>query len=355
MPKPGRGCRGSPPCRDGWGDFARPCKLHTDSPPLSSAWYQRSLAPFLIASFDYPVCCTESRLNTSVYILRASTVPVATIGRVGESNVCVNRRALTLILTGLETYCLPVAARIAGGKVAAVELPDHLAAAELVVVVHGDDAMPAALQLLERSSGEAVLDAHLHALHDTEARAVAGRLRALLVVSDAYHHLCVALRLHGAAHHAEAHHRPAVFRDKARNDGLVRALAGSDAIGMARLEYEVAAAVLQRDAFHHDSRAEAHEVRLDEGDHNARRIGRGEVHRAAFRRIAVAEILRAFGIDELRPRLQVFLVEQRLRAHVHVVDVAYVAPAIGKGELHRLDLQMHAVGGVDRVRAQVKV
>src|SRR5256885_8430843 len=112
-------------------------------------------------------------------------------------------------------------------------------------------------------------------------------------------------------------------------------LAGSGAVGMARLEHEVAAAVLQRDAFHHDSRAEAHEVRLDEGDHHAGRIGRGEVHRAAFRRIAVAEILRAFGIDELRPRLQVFLVEQRLRAHVHVIDVAYVAPAIGEGELHR--------------------
>ena len=34
-----------------------------------------------------------------------------------------------------------------------------------------------------------------------------------------------------------------------------------------------------------------------------------------------------FVIDELRARLQVFLVEQRLRAHVHVVDVGDVAPA----------------------------
>src|SRR6266545_5099766 len=256
---------------------------------------------------------------------------------------------------GLETYCLPVAARIAGGEVAAVELPDHLAAAELVVVVHRHDAVPAALQLRERSSGEAVLDAHLHALHDSEARAVAGRLRALLVVGDAHHHLRVALRLHGAAHHAEAHHRPAVFRDKAGNDGLVRALAGPDAVGVARLEHEVTAAVLQRDAFHHDSRAEAHEVRLDEGDHHAGGISRGEVHGAAFRRVAVAEILRALRIDELGPRLQVFLGEQCLRPHIHVVDVAYVAPAIGKSELHRLDLQVYAVGAVDRVRAQVEV
>src|SRR5439155_19848502 len=260
MLKSGRGCRRTPPCHDGSGDFAPPCKLHREWPAVSSAWYRRSLAPYLIASFD----------------------------------------------PSLETYCLPVAARIAGGEIAGVELPDHLAAAELVVVVHRHDAVPAALQLFERGCGEAVLNAHVPTLHDAEARAVAGRLRALLVVGDAHHHLRVALRLHGAAHHAEAHHRPAAFRDKAGNDGLVRALAGSDAVGMARLEHEVAAAVLQRDAFHHDSRAEAHEVRLDEGDHHAGGIGRGEVHRAAFRRIAVAEILRAFGIDELRPRLQVF-------------------------------------------------
>ena len=84
-------------------------------------------------------------------------------------------------------------------------------------------------------------------------------------------------------------------------------------------------------------------------------VGRGEVDGAALRRLAVAEILRALRIDQLRPRLQVFLVEQRLRAHVHVVDVGHVAPAIGEGELHRLDLQVQAVGAVHRVRAQVEV
>src|SRR4029434_294514 len=135
----------------------------------------------------------------------------------------------------LETYCLAVAARIAGGEVTAIELPDHLAAAELVVVVHRHDLVAAALQLLERGRREAVLDAHVHALHDPKSRAVAGRLRALLVVGDAHHHLGVALRLHGAAHHAETHHRPAAFRDKAGNDGLVRALSGADAVGMARV------------------------------------------------------------------------------------------------------------------------
>ena len=60
-----------------------------------------------------------------------------------------NERNALANLTWLETYCLPVAAWIAGGEVAAVELPDHLAAAELVVVVHRHDAVAAALQLLE--------------------------------------------------------------------------------------------------------------------------------------------------------------------------------------------------------------
>src|SRR5882724_7042451 len=263
MLKSGRGCRRTPQCHDGSGDFAPPCKLHRERPAVSSAWYQQSLAPYLIASFD----------------------------------------------PSLETYCLTVAAGIAGGEVAGVELPDHLAAAELGVVVHRHDAVPAALQLLERGCGEAVLDAHVPTLHDAEARTVAGRLRALVVVGDAHHHLRVALRLHGAAHHAEAHHRPTALRDKAGNDGLVRALAGPDAVGVTRLEHEAGAAVLQRDAFHHHARAEAHEVRLDEGDHHAGGIGCGEVHGATFRRVAVAEILRALRIDEHRPRLQVCLVE----------------------------------------------
>ena len=96
-------------------------------------------------------------------------------------------------------------------------------------------------------------------------------------------------------------------------------------------------------------------MRLDEGDHHPGGVGRGEVHGAAFRRVAVAEILRALLIDELRPRLQVFLVEQRLGTHVHVVDVGHVAPGVGEGELHRFDLQVHAVGPVHRVRAQVEV
>src|SRR6185503_16255075 len=239
-----------------------------------------------------------------------------------------------------ETYGLAVAARIARGEVAPVELPDELRAAELVVVVDGDDAVAAALQLLERRRGEAsFLDAHVHALHEAEARTVARRLRALTVVGDAHHHLRVPLRLHGAAHHAEAHHRLTVARDEAGDDGLVRTLAGTHLIRMARLQHEGRGAVLQRDAIDHHARAEAHEVGLDERHHHAGRVGRGEVHGAALRRLARPEILRALRVDQLRPFLQVALVEQRGGTNaLHVVDVGHVGPRVGDRELLRLDL-----------------
>src|SRR5437899_2255237 len=152
----------------------------------------------------------------------------------------------------LKPYCLAIAPRVARDEVAAVELPDELRAAELVVVVDRDDAMAAALQLLQRRGGEAAfLDAHVHALHDAEARTVAGGLRALPVIGDARHHLRVPLRLHRAAHQAEAHHRLAGLADEAWDDGLIGALARSDTVRMSRLEHERAAAVLQRDAVNH--------------------------------------------------------------------------------------------------------
>src|SRR5512135_3645020 len=142
-----------------------------------------------------------------------------------------------------ESDGLPVASRVARGQIATVQLPDHLRAAELVVVVDRDDAVAAALQLLERRRRKAALDAHVQALHPAKARAVARSLRILPVVGDAHHHLRVALRLHRAAHHAEAHHRLAVAGDESRDDGLVRALPRSDAVRVTVLEHERGAAV----------------------------------------------------------------------------------------------------------------
>src|SRR4051812_31204572 len=147
-----------------------------------------------------------------------------------------------------ESHRLAVAPWIAGDEVSAVQLPDCLAAAELVVVVDRDDAVAAALQLLEHCRLETVvLDAHIQPLHYAEARAVARGLRALPVVRNADQHLCVTLRLHRSSHDAEAHDRLAVLRDEARNDGLVRPFPRADLVRMAGLQDERSAAVLQRD------------------------------------------------------------------------------------------------------------
>src|SRR5260221_6272092 len=155
-----------------------------------------------------------------------------------------------------EPYGLSIPTRIACSQVAAVQLPDQLPAAELVVVVHGDDPVPAALQLTEYRRGElAFFDAHVQALDDAEARAVARRLRILAVVCDAHQHLGMALRLHGAAHDAEAHHRLAVAGEEAGDDRLVRTLGRPDAVRMAGLNDERRAPVLQLEAVHHHALA----------------------------------------------------------------------------------------------------
>ena len=164
----------------------------------------------------------------------------------------------------------------------------------------------------------------------------------------------MALWLHGTAHDAKAHHRLAVPGHETRDDRLVWALARPDAVGVAALEDEGGTSVLQRDAVHHHARAEPHVIRLDEGHHHAARIRSGEIDRAALRRRAVAVVLRTLEVDELRARLEIFAIEEPLGAHVHVLEVADIAPGIGEGELYRFDLQVDAVRPVDAVRAQLE-
>src|SRR2546422_9060268 len=206
------------------------------------------------------------------------------------------KRGLSLIL---KAYGLAVSAGIARGKITAVELPDQLRAAELVVVIgHRNDFVAAAREVFQDRRRETRFDADFQALHDAVARPVARRLRILAVVGDAHHHLGVALRLHGAPHDAEAHHRLAVFRDEAGDDRLVRAFARADAIGMAARHHESPAPVLHRDAVHYHARAEPHIVGLDERHHHAGGIGRREVDSAALGGRAVAEVLRALHVNE---------------------------------------------------------
>src|SRR5271168_1281680 len=155
----------------------------------------------------------------------------------------------------LETGRLAVAARVADRQISVVESPDRLATAELVVVVGGDQLMAPALKFVQRRRRKAWLATHLKAVRPAEPRAVTGRLRILAVVDDAPHHLHVTLRLHGSAHHPEAHHRSAVLGQETRDDGVVWPLTRPHLVRMPLLHSEIRAAVLQSDpgAGHHDA------------------------------------------------------------------------------------------------------
>src|SRR5205814_7575182 len=75
-------------------------------------------------------------------------------------------------------------------------------------------------ELRDRRLGPFVLEGDFHTVHDTKARPVDRALRSLAVVGHAHQHLRVPLRLHAAAHQAEAHDGRAVSRDESGDDGV---------------------------------------------------------------------------------------------------------------------------------------
>ena len=189
------------------------------------------------------------------------------------------------------------------------------------------------------------------------ARRVAGRLRLLPIVEHAHQGLQVALRLHVATHHAEAHHRLSVLRQESRDDGVERALARAHQVVAAGVERETVAAVLQAQPVARDdhTRAEAHVVALDEADHHAAGVGRGQIDGAALRQVAGAEVLRATHIDQPCAAGQVVLVQHLRRRQSHAARLGHVSVDVGKGQLHGLDLQVLRCHAVHRQRSQVEV
>ena len=168
----------------------------------------------------------------------------------------------------------------------------------------------------------------------------------------------MALALHGSAHDAERHLRPAVgMHGKGRNDGVRGALARADLIGMTGLGGEAVAAVLQADARarHDHARAEAHVVGLDERDHHAAGIGRRQIDRAAGPRGAVGGCAGLLAVYETGALAQVVAVQQLRGGDAHMVQVGVVLVQIRKGQLHGLDLQVHAIHAVQRLRSRAQL
>ena len=155
----------------------------------------------------------------------------------------------------------------------------------------------------------------------------------------------MALGLHIGTHHAIAHHRLTVFGEKSRNDGVEGALARCYQIGRVQTtcaNRKCVSSVLQADTKHwlDTARAKAHVIALDKAHHHAVFIGSGEVNRAALGRVAGFEVLRFLHINQSRTLLQVRRVQHLLCGDFHAGLIGHIAVNIGKGQLHRLNLQV---------------
>src|SRR5216684_2060561 len=205
------------------------------------------------------------------------------------------RILLASLLTGREVACAgrlcsiaeraTVLARIgAAGERALVPVdPDRLTAAE-----RGDYAgglMPELLQALDDIAGHAVLEL-IDAFVMQATRHIDRLLHVATIVEHVGQHVNLPDRLILPAHHAEWHQRPAALGDKAWNDRVQRPLAGRDAVGMAGLDAETGAAILQQDAglVGDDRRTEGMRDRIDERTDVAVLVHHGDVDRRRIHR-----------------------------------------------------------------------
>src|SRR5215203_4497439 len=142
--------------------------------------------------------------------------------------------------------------------------PEHRAAVRRRIDNH---LMAAGTQPLGDTLGHCRLQVDAATVHlglDEEPRSVERLLRRRAVVHERRYHLQVALRLHGATHHAErAPQRPVASRHHPGNDGVIRPPAGRERVRVPCVEREPTATILKRkpEARRYDPRAERREVR----------------------------------------------------------------------------------------------
>ena len=187
-------------------------------------------------------------------------------------------------------------------------------------------------------------------------RRIRCRLRVLPQVEDAMHHLHMPLMLHVPAHHAKAHARRPGFRDEAGDDGVVRPLAATHLVGMARFKREAAPPVLHGDAGvrHHDARTKPHVVGLDEAHHAPGGVRGGEIHRVLAGRQRGRRGWRGLGADAARGPLDGAFFQQFRDGDAHGAWLGEVVERGADGDLHRLDLQVYRFHAVCRQAGQVE-
>ena len=158
--------------------------------------------------------------------------------------------------------------------------------------------------------------------------------------------LDVPLRLHVPTHHPERPDRCAVAGQEARDDRVEGPLGRPDHVGMARIEPEAGAPVLQGEAVpgQHHPRTEPQVGGLDQADHQAVGVGRAEIDGAAPLRVTGHRVTGPVG-EQRPPRRQVARIEQAGRRHGGALRVGHVRVRVGEAELDRLHLPVHPLPG----------
>ena len=87
---------------------------------------------------------------------------------------------------------------------------------------------------------------------------------------------------------------------------------------------------------------------MDVRDHISVGVGGGQVDGSAGLGAPVSRVQSAAGVDQRRALGQVGRVQKMLHIDIHPRRVGDISMRIGKRQLHRLDLEVEAVGGVHR-------
>jgi len=125
------------------------------------------------------------------------------------------------------------------------QAPDELAASEVHVAVgFVNDLMSEIGKSLSDGHGDGRFEADLKAALHLPSWCIASGLRILMMVDHAKQGLHMTLRLHIAAHDAEAHLRRAVSGEKCGDDGVEGAFARGHHIGVIGFETKTASTIL---------------------------------------------------------------------------------------------------------------
>ena len=159
-----------------------------------------------------------------------------------------------------------------------------------------------------------------------QARRIARLLEVHAEIDQVDQDLHMRLWLHRPTHNAETQPGLAVFGNECRDDGVERAFARLEAVGMALFKAEQLTAVLQveAEAGRYHARTHAAVIALDQRDHVAVFIGRGKVNGIAVFQLRVSRRIYDRCLihrQEFSPPVCIFLRNQFLDRHIGEIGI----------------------------------